>query len=98
MSEPAITSGEHTWYALKALHRQMLTLAEQSIERIPRDERDLSGLTLTLSQIEFDTVKEWLAELRSKAASLSIRSNTSDATQRVYQLSFQLFPLTISAR
>lgn len=68
-----------------------LDLAKEAIDRFPRKERNLSWMTLSISQKSFDTIQEELRAFRRKA--LEIAAQDGDAN-RIYQFNFQIFPLT----
>jgi uncharacterized protein (TIGR02147 family) len=76
-----------------AFHRSMMALASESLDRIPRDEREISSLTLCLSADQFSDLKQELSQLRSR---LLQRYQAGPDCQRVIQLNFQLFPLSRS--
>lgn len=90
--EPAITTGhEVRSLAIGNYHRQMLSRAGESIELVDREARDISALTVVVSQ---DTVAEFKARIhafRERLLELSLRDENP---QNVYQLCVQLFPLT----
>lgn len=72
-------------------HRTMMTLAAESLDRVPRDEREIASLTLCLSPDQLEQLKGELAQFRSR---LLQRYQSSPESQRVVQLNFQLFPLS----
>ncbi len=71
---------------------KMMDLAKESIDRFPPEACDISSLTLSVSQDIFEEIKKELMSLRKKIVALSAKANHLD---RVYQLNFQLFPLTV---
>jgi uncharacterized protein (TIGR02147 family) len=74
-------------------HRTMMTLAAESLDRVPRDEREIASLTLCLSNDQFEQLKGELSQFRSR---LLQRYQSSAESKRVVQLNFQLFPLSHS--
>jgi uncharacterized protein (TIGR02147 family) len=72
-------------------HRTMMTLAADSLDRVPRDEREIASLTLCLSPEQFLQLKDELSLFRSR---LLQRYQTAADSDRVVQLNFQLFPVS----
>lgn len=90
--ENAVTSGDE----VKSLHLtnfQLATmeLAKRAIQKIPAAERDVSVLTMTLSQDTFQMVKSELQYIRKRIAKIAVDEDKPD---RVYQLNMQFFPVT----
>lgn len=87
-----ITTGE-AWkdVGIRAFQKETLRLAERAMERIPREERDISTLTVTLGEKELAKVRDMAREFRR--AVLDVASNAS-AADRVWQLNLQVFPLS----
>jgi len=87
-----ITTGE-AWkdVGIRAFQKETLRLAERAMERIPREERDISTLTVTLGGKDLAKVRDMAREFRR--AVLDVASNASKA-DRVWQLNLQVFPLS----
>lgn len=87
-----ITTGVE-WHsiAIRQFHRQAIELAHDAVGNIPTNERDLSCLTMTLTDEGLEKIKEKLAQFRKEV--LEICSQESDV-DRVYQMNFQLFPMS----
>lgn len=68
-----------------------LKLALESLDRHPRERRDFSTLTLTLSETSFDQARTALKAVRQCLLGLAEKDAKVD---RVYQLNIQLFPLS----
>jgi len=81
--------------ALRQFHRECLELAAASLEGVPTDQRNLSGLTLGISRRTYLLLCERLTEFRTELALLADADEQSD---RVYQLSLALFPLSVQER
>lgn len=79
--------------AVGNFHRQMMERAAASIELVPREERDISGLTVALSAEACARFKQRIVELRAELLQLSAAET---APTRVVQLNFQLFPLAVT--
>ncbi|MGE0616251.1 MAG: TIGR02147 family protein [Bacteriovoracia bacterium] len=74
-------------------HREMIRLASEAIERVPRQERDISSVSLTLSKDGVDRMQEAVKRFRRELAEISSQ-DAAEAADRVYQVNIQLFPLT----
>jgi len=85
------TGSEVTSLAVRDLHRQMAALAMDSLENIPREERDISGLTLGVSTDAFERIVRELAEFRRRVVAIATEDSRTD---RVVRLNLQLFPLS----
>jgi uncharacterized protein (TIGR02147 family) len=68
-----------------------LKLSAEAIDRFPRDERNLSWLTMSLSQESYNEVVEELRAFRRRALDIASQDSAAD---RVYQFNFQVFPLS----
>ncbi|HOX51165.1 MAG TPA: TIGR02147 family protein [Fibrobacteria bacterium] len=86
----------HYYRYLKA----QMELGLGAMESIPKEERDISAVTLTLSEEGFATLREELKELRRKMVQLSETENrkfwhgVEGDSRRVYQAVLQLFPVS----
>ncbi len=72
-------------------HRAMMAHAAQALDLVPREEREISSLTLCLSEAQFDQLKAEVAAFRGL---LLQRYQALPDAERVVQLNFQLFPLS----
>lgn len=77
--------------AVGNFHRQMLKRASESIERTSHEKRDVSSLTIAVSQDKFDEAKRRIQEFRRELNVLLSDDGEADA---VYQINFQMFNLT----
>jgi len=92
-SEPLLSTGaEVRSLAVGNFHRQMMQRAAEAIDLVDRSEREISGLTVALSQASFQLFKEKIHALRAELLELSGREVAPD---RVIQVNFQIFPLAI---
>jgi uncharacterized protein (TIGR02147 family) len=90
--EPTLTT-EHEVRSLgaAAFHRQMMERAAQSLDTVPREQRDLAALTVCISGKTVAQVKERIHQFREMLTELC----DSDAEGTVvYQLNVQWFPLS----
>jgi uncharacterized protein (TIGR02147 family) len=86
------TGAEVRSLAVGNFHRQMMERGAESIERFDREEREISGLTVSISAEGVRTFKERIHALRAELLELAGRDEHAD---RVMQLNFQLFPVAI---
>ncbi|MEN9308699.1 MAG: hypothetical protein RL173_2631 [Fibrobacterota bacterium] len=86
----------HYYRYLKA----QIELGMGAMETIPKEERDVSAVTLTLSEEGFGVLREELKELRRRMIRLSEEENrkfwqgVDGDSRRVYQAVLQLFPVS----
>lgn len=92
--EPLLTTGpEVRSLAAGNFHRQMMERAAASIEAVPREKREISGVTLALTPELFAVFKEKIHRLRAELLELSASAVNPTA---VVQFNFQIFPLAVS--
>ena len=89
----AVTTGnlDVVSLAVREMHRQMGELGVQSLDQVPVNERDVSGLTIGISQNAFEKITKEIAEFRRRISSIVMEDS---GEERVYRLNVQLFPLT----
>lgn len=87
-----MTTGE-SWHsiAIRQYQEEMLVLAKDALEKIPRDERDFSTMTISLSQDGFNKIREGLKQFRHQIFEIVEKENHVDCA---YQLNFQVFPVS----
>lgn len=86
-----ITSGDEvTQSSVAGYHRQMLQRAADSIDLIPRENRDISAITMGMSLSTAKKIKEKIQKFRGEIVDLV---SQDEAPNTVYQLNFQLFPM-----
>jgi uncharacterized protein (TIGR02147 family) len=92
-SNRAVTTGnlDVTSLAVREMHRQMGELGVQSLDQVPVNERDVSGLTIGISEHAFEKITKEIAEFRRRISSIVMDDS---GEERVYRLNVQLFPLT----
>ena len=73
------------------MHRQMGELGVQSLDQVPVKERDVSGLTIGISEEAYEKIIKEIAEFRRRVSSIVLEDS---GEERVYRLNVQLFPLT----
>ncbi len=94
--DAAITTGhEVRSLAIGNFHRQMIERAGESIELVQRELRDISALTVVVSDETVAELKTRIHAFRERLLDLSMRDPNP---ANVYQLCIQLFPLTRADR
>ncbi|MDQ3003291.1 MAG: TIGR02147 family protein [Fibrobacterota bacterium] len=76
-------------------HKQVSRLAEGAHDLSSKEERDISALTLGISEEDFLRIKARIQAFRKEIMVLAMESKSPD---RVYQLNFQLFPVGRAAK
>ena len=69
-----------------------MDLAKEAIDRIPREKRSISTLTLSLSKEVYKEIEDKLAIFRREV--LDLVKHDKNRINRVYQFNFQIFPLS----
>lgn len=85
------TGYEANAVAIQNFQLQTLALAGEAIDRFPREARSLSTLTFSLSPKGYQAIEEELKGFRRKLLQIAEGDQKEDA---VYQVNFQVFPLT----
>jgi uncharacterized protein (TIGR02147 family) len=75
-------------------HHVMLERAAEALDSLPREERDVSCLTLCVSQAKLEELKQRVRDFRQE---LLRTAELDDSPERVVQINFQIFPLSIAA-
>ena len=89
----AITTGEDVVsLAVNHFQKENLELAKEAISRFPRGIRDISTLTVSISENGANRIQEEIAAFRQKIIGIV---NSEPIVDRVYQINFQAFPLTV---
>ncbi len=77
--------------AIRNFQLQTLALAGEALERFPRDTRSVSTLTFSLSPKGFKAIEEELSGFRRKLLKIA---EGDEAEDTVYQVNFQIYPMT----
>ena len=89
---PAVSTGhEIRSVALAQFHKVMAELSSRSIDQHQSSEREITGLTMSVSESAFNSIKTEMDEFRKRI--MGIAANDS-GEERVYQLNVHLFPVT----
>jgi len=92
-TDQTVSSGAETAsVAVKAFHREMLRIASDVPDRVPANERDISGVMMRVHPDKLEEFKKKLSEFRQYL--LTTMEADSKKPARLYQLNIQLFPLT----
>ncbi len=87
-----ITSGPHEKaLAIANFQRETMKLAQESLDRYTKADRDISTMTLGISENALVKIQSLLQETRSKIAEIASSDLNSD---RVFHLNIQLFPFS----
>lgn len=90
--ERAISTPQETQnLVVKAFHRQMLAKASEAMDHTPPAHRDISSLTIALSQEKFLEAKRRIQAFRRE---LNVLFSEEKNPSTVYQFNFQLFNLS----
>jgi uncharacterized protein (TIGR02147 family) len=92
LSDAFISAGpEIRSFAIKNFQIAMMEIAKTALENIPRDKREISALTLSLSEDGFREIQEEVARFRSRLMQIA---NNDTTVNGVYQINIQAFPVT----
>jgi uncharacterized protein (TIGR02147 family) len=87
-----VTTGDEVHsLAVHNFHLQNMALAAESIDTVPRNQRDISSVVLGLSTEGFETAKREIQKFRKKLLELAEKENN---ISKVYHANFQIFPTT----
>jgi uncharacterized protein (TIGR02147 family) len=91
--ETLVCQGEMYETALSQFHKQMFSLAADSIEATPPPERNLVGFTLAIDSKRFDQAQKILNRAAEEIEDLE-RQAGGEARDTVYQVQLAVFPIT----
>jgi uncharacterized protein (TIGR02147 family) len=95
LTSKSITTGsEIVSLAVHNFHKEAADLAKNALERVPLDKRNITGLTLGISEKTYLKLCEEIRQFRSKIVRIVEQDEEAD---RTYQLIFNLFPITNTA-
>lgn len=94
--EPVLTTGDDQplGHHIATFHRTMMERAAESLDTCGREEREIAGLTLSLSEAQVKKLKRTLYRFRQELLQAAIDAAESETPTRVVQVNFQMFPLT----
>lgn len=85
------TGGEVKSIAVRNFHRRTLELAQESLDRHPIAERDVSSIVFTVDQADIPEFKQRIEDFRRGLLQFAKRSEHAN---RVYALNVSMFPLS----
>jgi uncharacterized protein (TIGR02147 family) len=90
--DKTITAGsEIVRLGLQNFQRQTAELALRAIEEMPREKRNVSGMTMGISRRTYEAICRETEAFQAKLQALAEQDNEAD---NVYQFNFQLFPIS----
>ena len=92
LSNAMISTGE-AWHseAIHAFQMETLALARESLDRHPKELRDISTITVSISHKDLMDIRERAKEFRQSILQLKTGNEEQDV---VYQINVQVIPLT----
>ncbi|MDD5674086.1 MAG: TIGR02147 family protein [Chitinivibrionales bacterium] len=92
LSSPLLnTANEVNSFAVRQYHKDVLAVAQESLDNIPAPQRELSQVTVSVSPEGFARIKKRIQEFREELLHIvSEDVNTKD----VYHVNIQFYPLT----
>jgi uncharacterized protein (TIGR02147 family) len=92
LTEQFVTTGED-WQslAIRSFQKEACSLASQAIDTIPKEERDISTVTVSLNEDGVNRIRDVLSRLRREIIDIAA---SCDPVDRAYQLNLQLFPVS----
>ena len=92
LTDSLITTGDE-WrsIAIRQFQRETIHLAEESLNRHPKEVRDISTVTMGINLEDLEEIRELAKEFRSSVMKFAEKSRDPDS---VFQLNIQLIPLT----
>lgn len=91
-AQPALSTGDEVAsLGVAGFHKATMELAKRSIDRHPATARDISGVTMSISQEGFLRIKTEIRAFRKKIQSIATADSGEDM---VYQLNMHFIPLT----
>lgn len=84
-----ITEDEVTHAAAYTFHQQMLSMAKDVLAKTNGDKREISGVTMAISEKQFKEIKRRIQEFEDSI--LKYLSDDPDVPEEVFQLNMQLF-------
>lgn len=90
--DKAITTGDEVdSFHVVNFQLKMIEIVKECYSRINSEERDISGLTLSISKEKFKLIKEEIQEFRKRLLQIAV---DDQEPQQVIRCNFQIFPVT----
>ena len=97
-ADPVLSTGKEVRdLAVRNFHRAMIERAGEALERFPIDQRQVSSLTVPMTRERAEQIAQKLHEVRRMLFEAMCEPDPDASPDAVYQLNFQLFPLTRAA-
>jgi uncharacterized protein (TIGR02147 family) len=94
LTSSAITTGENIRsLGIANFQQETMRLAQEALDRYPRDQRYAGTATVGVSEKAFGQIKQVLIDASNKIAEIA---NADADADRVYQVNLQAFPLSKS--
>jgi len=91
-AEPLLHTGfEVKSLAVRGFNRQMVQLAAEALDRVPVKDRNITGVTMSVSEKTYGLITEEIRVFQEKILRLVERDPEAD---RVYQMNVMLFPVS----
>lgn len=84
------TGGRWISAAIRAWQMRMIHMGADCIERIVKEDRDVSTVTISLSRSGFEALQERMRSIRQEFLELA---KADFPKEKVYQFNFQIFPI-----
>jgi len=88
------TGDEVTSTSVADYHRTMIRMGAEAMDRFAGPDRDISSVTMTLSEKNFQEIKTLIQRFRKELLAIADQDQSPEG---VYQVNFQLFPLAKGA-
>jgi uncharacterized protein (TIGR02147 family) len=96
VGEKAISSEyEMKTLSLRNFSLEMIERARESLERVPPEKREISGLTMGISEECIDRIRQRIRMFKEEIISMIVDDNNE--SRSVYQMNVQFFPLIKTA-
>jgi uncharacterized protein (TIGR02147 family) len=89
------TGDEVTSTSVANYHREMIQKGSEALDRFPGPDRDVSSVTMALSEEVFQEIKSLIQKFRKELLAIADQDQRPEG---VYQVNFQLFPLAKRAK
>jgi len=90
--EAFITTGDEVIStSVKGYHREMIQKGSEAMDRFRAQDRDISSVTLALSEKSFKQIKSLIQQFRKELLAIADQEKSPEG---VFQINFQLFRLT----
>ncbi|MCL2688463.1 MAG: TIGR02147 family protein [Chitinispirillia bacterium] len=91
-SSPAITTGtEAMSSSIRSVNKQFCELGMRALDVFARDERCISNMTIGISRQAYEQIVQEAGEFNDRVRSIV---NNDKESETVYNINFQMFPLT----